>query len=521
MTNSNILILLVAAFSLFASSAFAQQTASISVHKTIQPVFKGESENAVLKIEILTTQTGVTAEEISLKFGESSEEFIDEVQIFYTGSENQFSTENRMASQKNPDNKAKLTTNQMLNEGRNNFWVSVTLNDEMALTNLIKIDSEYVRLNGTNYRAESDRPDVALRPAKKIRKANQDGVHTYRIPAMVTTNEGTLLAVYDVRRDDSSDLQGDIDVGLSRSTDGGETWEPMQIIMDMGEWGGRPVNENGIGDPAILVDRNTGTIWVSALWIHGYPGTHAWNSSQQGMEPHETGQFVLVKSEDDGQTWSEPINITGQIKQPEWYLLLMGPGNGITMSDGTLVFAAQYKDENEMPWSTIVYSRDGGENWTIGDPVRSNTTEAQVVELEPGKLMINMRDNRGGARSVYITTDMGKTWKEHSSSRTTLQEPVCMASLIRSNPEVSGYNHNYLLFSNPNSTAARVNMTIKLSKDQGETWPSEHQVLLDENRGFGYSSLTMVDEKTVGILYEGVRDLYFQKIKLDELLKRK
>src|SRR5690625_5958030 len=88
---------------------------------------------------------------------------------------------------------------------------------------------------------------------------------------MATSNGGTLLAVYDIRRDNSGDLQGDLDVGLSRSTDGGETWEPMQVIMDMGEWGGRPQRENGIGDPAILIDRNTGTIRVAALWIHGYP----------------------------------------------------------------------------------------------------------------------------------------------------------------------------------------------------------------------------------------------------------
>lgn len=516
---ANKILLLIILFIFIPKGTFAQELASISVHKPVQPVFKGETENAVLKFEILTTQTGVMVEELSLKFEESTEDFIEEVRIFYTGSETQFSSENHVGSERNPGNPVNILTDQALSEGRNYFWVSVTLNDMIALTDLLKIDSETVRLNGTDYEAESDRPNVALRPAKKIRKANQDDVHTYRIPGMVTSNEGTLLAVYDVRRDDSSDLQGDIDVGLSRSTNGGETWEPMQIIMDMGEWGGLPVNENGIGDPAILVDRNTGTIWVSALWIHGYPDTRAWFSSQQGMEPHETGQFMLVKSEDDGQTWSDPINITDQIKQPEWHLLLMGPGNGITMSNGTLVFAAQYKDENEMPWATIVYSNDNGKNWVIGEPVRANTTEAQVVELDPATLMINMRDNRGGARSVYTTTDMGKTWEEHSSSRTGLMEPVSMASLIRSNPEGTGYSHNYLLFSNPNSTAARVNMTVKLSKDLGFTWPTEHQVLLDENRGSGYSSLTMVDEETVGILYEGVRELYFQKIKLDELLK--
>lgn len=88
----------------------------------------------------------------------------------------------------------------------------------------------------------------------------------------------------------------------------------------------------------------------------GFPGTHAWNSSKSGMTPEETGQFVLVKSEDDGLTWSEPINITSQIKNPKWRLFFNGPGMGISMKNGTLVFPAQYRDQKGVPHSTIVYS---------------------------------------------------------------------------------------------------------------------------------------------------------------------
>lgn len=500
------------------TNAVAQNPATISVHKQVKPVFKNQVHNPVLKYEIMTTQGGLEAEQFDLQIGSATAELIDEIEIFYTGNAAGFSTDQSIGSTTRVAAESAISINQALEPGTNYFWVSIRLNDSTSLTDLLEINSTSIQLNGATLKAESDRPETVLKPAVKVRSGGQDGVHTYRIPAMATSNDGTLLAVYDIRRDNSGDLQGDIDVGLNRSTDGGETWEPMQVIMDMGEWGGLPERENGVGDPAILVDRNTGTIWVAALWIHGYPDTHAWFSSRQGMEPQQTGQFMLVKSEDDGKTWSDPINVTSQFKQPEWHLLLMGPGNGITMSDGTLVFAAQYKDVNEMPWSTIVYSNDGGENWTIGEPVRSNTTEAQVVETEDGTLMINMRDNRGGARAVYTTIDMGKTWHEHSSSRRALQEPVSMASLIRSKPEGSDYHHNFLLFSNPNSTAARVNMTVKLSKDYGKTWPLNQQVLLDESRGFGYSSLTMVDEMTVGILYEGERDLYFQKIRLHELM---
>jgi sialidase-1 len=346
-----------------------------------------------------------------------------------------------------------------------------------------------------------------------VRRAGDDGVHTYRIPGIAATDRGTLLAVYDIRYRNSRDLPGDVDVGLSRSTDGGRTWSPMRIIMDMGA----PHDNNGVGDPAILFDPVRKRTWVAALWSKG---NRSIAGSKPGLSPDTTGQFVLAWSDDDGLTWSAPYSITPQVKDPAWHLFFQGPGNGIAMQDGRLVFAAQYWDENRMPWSTLIHSADHGATWQgrIRGP-RSNTTEAQVVETSPGTLMLNMRDNRGGSRSVAVTRDLGDTWAEHPTSRSALPEPVCMASLIRARATVAGAPRDVLFFSNPRSTKARVDMTVQASLDLGETWPEAYRLLVDERQAYGYSSLVRIDDDTVGLLYEGSGDLYFIPIPVAEIVK--
>ncbi|MEC8240552.1 MAG: sialidase family protein, partial [Planctomycetota bacterium] len=112
------------------------------------------------------------------------------------------------------------------------------------------------------------------RPFVVIHRQGENDCHTFRIPAITVTNQGTLLAVYDMRYRSRRDLQGHMDIGLSRSTDGGKTWEPPRPIMDMGTYGGLPEDQNGCSDPNILVDKETGDIWVCAVWTHGKPGTH-------------------------------------------------------------------------------------------------------------------------------------------------------------------------------------------------------------------------------------------------------
>lgn len=414
--------------------------------------------------------------------------------------------------------KMSFNVNQPLVNGVNYFWISIELKETCKLSETIEILSLTVNIDGKRHKINTI--PIIRRVGMGVRYAGDDGAAAYRIPGVVTSNKGTLLSVYDVRYNSSVDLQEYVNVGLSRSTDGGKTWDKMQTIIDFGEYGGLPKAQNGVGDPAILVDKKTGNIWVIAAWTHGMGNGRAWFNSKQGMAVGETAQLVLVKSEDDGLTWSEPINITNQVKHSDWYFLLQGPGTGITMDDGTLVFASQFIGADRIPNAGVIYSQDGGENWEIQNYARSNTTEAQVVELSPGELMLNMRDNRGGSRAVSITNDLGKTWVEHPSSRKALQEPVCMASLIRVKANDNILNRDILLFSNPNSTSARNNITIKASLDGGLTWKVCNQLLLDEGHAWGYSSLTMIDKEHVGILYEcSEAHLVFQSISLSDIIK--
>ena len=526
----------------------AQKQDTVAVRETRIPVLIERQDNELFNLRIDATQSQVL-NDVKLSFGkEVNLNEIEAVKLYYGGTE---SSERKgktyfapvdyipsntpgktlaanpsysilKAEVKAPKRDVVLKVDQKLYPGVNYFWVSLQMKPTASVLAKVSVEMTGVTMDNRTAPVKVVRKADTHYMGVGVRHAGDDGVAAYRIPGLATSNKGTLLGVYDVRHNNSADLQEYVEIGLSRSTDGGQTWEKMRIPMSFGEHEGLPKAQNGVGDPAILVDRKTGTIWIIAAWTHGMGNGRAWWNSQPGMDMHHTAQLMLVKSDDDGKTWSEPINITEQVKDPSWYFLLQGPGRGISMDDGTLVFASQYIGSDRIPNAGIIYSKDHGKTWHISSLARTNTTESQVAEIEPGVLMLNMRDNRGGSRAVSTTTDMGKTWKEHVSSRTSLQEPVCMASLISVKAKDNVLGKDILLFSNPNDTKNRHSITIKASLDGGVTWLPENQLLLDAGWGWGYSCLTMIDKESVGILYESsVAHMTFQAIKLKDIIKTK
>ena len=439
-----------------------------------------------------------------------------------------------------------IDLNLRVNEDSLSLDIHLTLKDTIALSNKIRI--EEIRINTSEGRVTVTPGSPAiLRVGLALRQKMQDGVHTSRIPGLITTSQGTLIALYDARWERERDLQGDIDICINRSTDGGRTWGPMQQVLDMGSWGRLPERYNGVSDGCILVDENTGDIYVAGLWMHGVldpengkwvknlndtstDWNHQWRSfgSQPGYDVKQSSQFLITKSVDDGLTWSDPVNITCQVKPESWWLMAPAPGHGITLEDGTLVFPAEGRTETGLQISTIVFSKDGGKSWQSGNPAYTNTNECMAVQLSDGSIMLNMRErsNRGrlegNGRAVSVTNDMGTTWTEHPTSRNALIEPACMASLHKHTYlNKKGEKQALLFFFNPNSKTARNNFTLKCSLDDGQTWPGELWILMDQNNGYGYSCITSIDNDTIGILYEGSgSDMVFQTIKVEDILNR-
>ena len=322
--------------------------------------------------------------------------------------------------------------------------------------------------------------------------SGEEGYHTYRIPSVILTVKKTLLAVCEGRKNNRSD-HGNLDLILKRSTDGGKTWGPIELIYEEG--GDKNVT---IGNPCPVIDRNTGIIWM--------PFTR------------DNDDVFMTHSSDDGRTWSKPKNITASVKKPEWGWYATGPGVGIQIQGGKfigrLVIPCDHRvGEGRDKWNSkghshCIYSDDAGKTWKLGEPTSKSMNECQVAELSGGKLMLNMRSYRGkGKRAVSYSSDGGVTWTE-PVDHPTLIESVCQASLLVY-PEHTDSFRAQLLFSNPASTKSRHKLTVRMSADDGKTWPIAR--LLHAGPA-AYSCLTVFGNGDIGCLYEGGEKQAYEKL---------
>jgi sialidase-1 len=292
---------------------------------------------------------------------------------------------------------------------------------------------------------------------------------------------------------------GDIDLLVKRSGDLGRTWSAAQTVWDH--------EANTCGNPCPVLDRDTGTIWLLMTWNRGDDHEPKIISQQS----KDTRRVFVARSTDDGVTWSQPREITAEVKASNWTWYATGPGAGIQMEHGPhrgrLVIPCDHIEAGSKRYfSHVIYSDDHGQTWKLGGSTPQDAVnECEAVELTGGRLLLNMRnyDRSQLTRQQTISNDGGMTWSDQRHVPE-LIEPICQASIRRfAWPETN--RRNVILFSNP-ASQKRERLTVRASLDDGATWPVAR--LLDA-RPSAYSCLAILPDHTIGILYEaGLRSAY-------------
>jgi sialidase-1 len=346
--------------------------------------------------------------------------------------------------------------------------------------------------------------------------SGRDGYACFRIPSVIRAPSGDLLAFCEGRVNTCRD-NGDIDLVMRRSQDDGRTWGDLQVVWDDGA--------NTCGNPCPVVDARTGRILL--LMTHNIGSDHESHIARGRAAGTRT--VWIAESDDDGATWTTPRDLTREAKDFDWGWYATGPGVGIQLRGGLhagrLVvpcdhsYAAPAADRSLHDagyGSHVIFSDDGGRTWSRSEPIRPRVNECQVVELPAGRLLLNMRNQRDtNRRAVAISDDGGRTWTPPRDDET-LIEPRCQASILRlSWPGQRQSDPGRIVFANPASTR-RDTMTVRLSEDDGETWPYSRIVYPG---GAAYSCLVALPDRVVGLLFErdGYRRISFARLELASL----
>ena len=422
---------------------------------------------------------------------------IEEVKVYSTGIVNSF-------DERHPQNatllgsvdpaSGDLTCNLEGNlvSGTNYLWIVARMADNATEGNVIDASLKSITTAEETYELANPSPtgnrEIILAHTLLLQPGDYNSTN-YRIPAIITAKDGSIVAVTDKRKYNEGDLPQDIDIVYNRSTDGGHTWsEPYTIALGTG------VN-HGFGDCALAWSNDDNGLIAGFV---GGPGL--WNST-----PSNPIRTYISRSYDNGQTWTEREDITDFIfgdncivpEQRTWRASFFGSGNGLRTSTGRIMFVAAIRETTaQVLYNHAVYSDDNGQTWHVSGRASSSGDEAKVTELVDGRILMSIR--HAGNRWYNISEDGGETWQPTTSTWYDITAPACNGDMIRYTSENQGYNKNRLLHSVPYGSN-REKVTVYVSYDEGETWPVSNCIVPYSS---AYSSLCILPDGTIGLYVE-------------------
>lgn len=460
--------------------AFSQAT----VTGTTLPVGRANFDERALLVNVQTTgATGsLDLTSLDVTVGTTNLNNIDDIKVYYTGASEMLNTSNLFGSVSPGAGTLSIAGIQSLLSGNNYFWITYDIDANATEGEYIEATCESVNAGGINPLSVTSSGDqrLILLEHNTLFSGGDFNSNSYRIPAVCTAQDGTIITAIDARIDNNSDLPGNIDIVVRRSTDGGHNWLTPQTIADFGA--------DGASDPALVVDRATGDILC----------LFASHSGLFQSTPSNKIRFQVSKSTDNGATWSAPVEHSTDIYAPNWNAAWVASGSAHQLRNGRIVAVVGVREigENDID-NFVIYSDDAGDSWSFMATEAVNSgNESKIIELDNGDWMINSRNNATTNRLVTTSTDQGATW---GASLPDLIDPGCNADLIRYTSTLDGYNQSRVLFSNLQSTSGRFNIHVYLSHDEASSWTYSKQIYEGAS---AYSSLTILDDGTVGLYYE-------------------
>ena len=482
----------------FGGSGIWNVTLTQDTRKTGQ----GNENDVLLKAAVAVDGTDVGAEvelqSITLNLEGTTDLYdVREIKVYSTGTVNAF-------DERHPENatllgsiepaSGDLTCNLGGNlvYGTNYFWVVAHVSDNATEGNVIDASLKSITTAEETYELSNPSPagsrEIILAHTLLLQPGDYNSMN-YRIPAVITAKDGSIVAVTDKRKYNEGDLPQDIDIVCNRSTDGGHTWsEPYTIALGTG------VN-HGFGDCALAWSNDDNSLIAAFVG-----GVGLWNST-----PSNPIRSYISKSYDNGQTWTEPEDITHFIfgdncvisEHQSWRASFFGSGNGLRTSTGRIMFVAAIREGSAQSLNNYaVYSDDNGVTWHVSGRASVGGDEAKVTELVDGRILMSIR--HGGNRWYNISEDDGETWQPTTSTWYDITAPACNGDLIRYTSENQGHDKNRLLHSVPYGNN-REKVTVYVSYDEGETWPVSKCIVPYSS---AYSSLCVLPDGTIGLYVE-------------------